>query len=125
MSQAANNRDVAISFLKNAASGRVDEAYALVASNFRHHNPYFPGDTESLKAGMAEAHKKFPNTTLVVKHVLEDREFVAVHSYVQHAANTLPIAAVHMFRFEGEEIAELWDVAMEAPQDSPNENGMF
>jgi len=120
-----SRKDIAISFLKHAASGRVDEAYALVASNFRHHNPYFPGDTESLKAGMAEAHKKFPNTTLVVQHVLEDGELVAVHSHVQHAANTLPIAAVHMFRFAGNEIAELWDVAMEAPKDSPNENGMF
>ena len=125
MSPAANKRDIAVSFLKNAASGRVDEAYALVASNFRHHNPYFPGDAESLKAGMAQAAAMFPNTTLVVKHVLEDGELVAVHSHVQHAANTLPIAAVHMFRFEGDEIAELWDVAMEAPPDSPNENGMF
>ena len=74
---------------------------------------------------MAEAHKKFPNTTLVVKHILEDGELVAVHSHVQHAANTLPIAAVHIFRFEGDEIEELWDVAMEGTQDSPNENGMF
>ena len=121
----ATKREIAISFLKNAASGRLDEAYALVASNFRHHNPYFPGDAESLKAGMADAHKKFPDTALVVKHVLEDGDLVAVHSHVQHSANTLRIAAVHMFRFEGDEIAELWDVAMEAPQDSPNENGMF
>ena len=121
----ANKREIAISFLENAASGRLDEAYALVAPTFRHHNPYFPGDTQSLKAGMADAHKKFPDTALVVKHVLEDGDLVAVHSHVQHSANTLPIAAVHMFRFEGDEIAELWDVAMEAPQDSPNENGMF
>ena len=56
------NRDLAISFLKNAASGKLDEAYSLAAPNFRHHNAYFPGDTESLKAGMADAHKKFPNT---------------------------------------------------------------
>lgn len=125
MAPAANKRDIAISFLKNAASGRLDEAYALVASNLRHHNPYFPGDAESLKAGMAQAAAMFPNTTLVVKHVLEDGELVAVHSHVQHAANTLPIAAVHLFRFAGNEIVELWDVAMEAPQDSPNENGMF
>ena len=121
----ANKREIAISFLENAASGRLDEAYALVAPTFRHHNPYFPGDTQSLKAGMADAHKKFPDTALVVKHVLEDGDLVAVHSHVQHSAITLPIAAVHMFRFAGDEIAELWDVAMEAPQDSPNENGMF
>ena len=126
MSPAANQRDIAISFLENAASGRVEEAYALVAPTFRHHNPYFPGDTESLKAGMADAHEKFPDTTLVVKHILEDGDLVAVHSHVQHASNTLPIAAVHIFRFdERNRIAELWDVAMEAPQDSPNENGIF
>ena len=121
----ADPKDAAISFLKNAASGKLDEAYALVASTFRHHNPYFKGDAGSLKAGMAEAHKKFPNTTLEVQRVFEDGDLVAVHSHVQHAPNTLPIAAVHMFRFEGDQIAELWDVAMEAPQDSPNENGMF
>ena len=121
----SHKQDIAISFLHNAASGKLDEAYSKVAPNFRHHNPYFPGDEESLKAGMAQAAAMFPNTTLVVKHVLEDGELVAVHSHVQHAPNTLPIAAVHMFRFEGEEIAELWDIAMEGTQDSPNENGMF
>jgi len=121
----STRKEIAISFLQSAATGKLDEAYSKTSSNFRHHNPYFPGDTESLKAGMAEAHKKFPDTTLAVKHVLEDGDLIAVHSHVQHAANTHPIAAVHLFRFEGDEIVELWDVAMEAPQDSPNENGMF
>ena len=121
----STRKEIAIAFLQNAATGKLDEAYNTVTSNFRHHNPYFPGDADSLKAGMADAHKKFPDTALVVKHVLEEGELVAVHSHVQHSANTLPIAVVHMFRFEGDEIAELWDVAMEAPQDSPNENGMF
>ena len=125
MSQAASKRDIAISFLKNAASGGVDEAYALVASNFRHHNPCFPGDTESLKAGMAQAAAMFPNTTLEVQHVFEDGDLVAVHSRVSHGPDQPDISVVHMFRFEGDEIAELWDVAMEAPQDSPNESGMF
>jgi predicted SnoaL-like aldol condensation-catalyzing enzyme len=120
-----SRKDIAISFLQDAATGKVDAAYSKVAPNFRHHNPYFPGDAESLKAGMAQAAAMFPNTTLVVKHVMVDGELVAVHSHVQHAANTLPIAAVHMFRFEGDAIAELWDVAMEGTQDSPNENGMF
>ena len=118
-------KDIAISFLQDAATGKVDAAYSNVSSDFRHHNPYFKGDAESLKAGMAEAHEKFPDTTLVVKHVLEDGDLIDVHSHVQHSSNTQPIAAVHMFRFAGDEIAELWDVAMEAPQDSPNENGMF
>ncbi len=118
-------KDLAISFLKLAASGKLDEAYSYVSSDFRHHNPYFKGDAESLKAGMAEAHKKFPDTTLEVQHVLEEGDLVAVHSRVRHSSDTPEIAVVHLFRFEGSRVAELWDIGIEAPKDSPNENGMF
>lgn len=129
MQQAAKSsikKEVAISFLKLAASGKVNEAYDNhISTNFRHHNPYLRGDAESLKAGMAEAHGKFPNTTLEVQHVFEADDLVAVHSRVRHAADTPEIAVVHIFRFEGDLIAELWDVGQEKPKDSPNENGMF
>ena len=121
----SNNKDIAISFLKLAASGKLDEAYSKVSSKFRHHNAYFPGDAESLKAGMADAHKQFPNTKLDIQHAIAEGDLVAVHSRVQHAPDTVAIAVVHIFRFEGDEIAELWDVGMEVPKDSPNENGVF
>ena len=124
MNQSAN-KQTAVSFLQLASSGRLDEAYALVSPDFRHHNPYFAGDAESLKAGMAEAHEKFPNTSLAVQHVLETDDTVAVHSRVRHSPETPEIAVVHIFRFEGDKIAELWDVGMEAPKDSPNKNGLF
>jgi len=121
----STRKDIAVSFLKLAASGNVDEAYDNVSGNFRHHNPYFAGDANSLKAGMAEAHAKFPNTTLDVQHIFEDDNLVAVHSRVQHAPEQPEIAVVHIFRFEGDRIVELWDVGQEAPPDSANENGMF
>ena len=124
--KAFDQRQAAITFLKLAASGKVSEAFAqYISADFRHHNPYFPGDARSLKAGMMEAHQKFPNTTLEVKHVFEEDDLVAVHSRVTHSADTPEIAVVHIFRFEKGRIAELWDVGMEAPKDSPNENGMF
>lgn len=124
--KSSSRKEAAISFLKLAASGRVDEAYDNhMSPNFRHHNPYFRGDAESLKAGMAEAHGTFPDTTLEVQHVFEDDDLVAIHSRVRHAAETPEIAVVHIFRFEGERVAELWDVGQEAPKDSPNKNGMF
>jgi predicted SnoaL-like aldol condensation-catalyzing enzyme len=122
----SDRKQSAISFLKLAASGRLDEAYGdYISANFRHHNPYFAGDAESLKTGMAEAHEKFPDTTLEVQHVLEEGELVAVHSRVRHSSDTPEIAVVHLFRFEGSRVAELWDIGIEAPKDSPNENGMF
>ena len=122
----SDRKQSAISFLKLAATGKLDEPYAnYIGPNFRHHNPYFPGDAESLKAGMAEAHAKFPDTTLEVQHVFEEDDLVAVHSRVQHAPDTPAIAVVHIFRFESDRVAELWDIGQEEPKDSPNENGMF
>ena len=123
--KSASKKEIAISFLEQAATGKLDEAYAIVSSTFRHHNPYFAGDADSLKKGMAEAHEKFPDTTLEVQHTWEDGERVAVHSRVRHASDQPDISVVHMFRFEGDRIAELWDVGMAAPKDSPNQNGMF
>jgi predicted SnoaL-like aldol condensation-catalyzing enzyme len=125
MPEASDRKQAAISFLKLASSGKLDEAYSNVSRNFRHHNPYFRGDAESLKAGMAEAHQKFPDTTLEVQHVFEADDLVAVHSRVRHSPDTPEIAVVHIFRFEGDRIVEMWDVGQEAPKDSPNENGMF
>lgn len=121
----SNRKNAATSFLKLASTGRLDEAYSHVSANFRHHNPYFPGDAESLKAGMAEAHQKFPDTKLDVQHIFVEGDLVAVHSRVRHSPDTAEIAVVHIFRFEGDQIVELWDIGQEAPADSPNHNGMF
>jgi len=116
----------AVSFLKLAASGKLDEAYDnFISPTFHHHNPYFAGDAASLKKGMAEAAAKFPDTTLEVQHIFEEGELVAVHSRVQHGLNEPEISVVHIFRFEGDRIAELWDVGQAAPADSPNKYGMF
>ena len=124
--KSSSKKDNAVTFLKLAASGKLDEAYDnYIAPNFRHHNAYFAGDAESLKAGMAAAHKQFPNTTLEVQHAWEDGDLVAVHSRVSHGPDQPDISVVHMFRFEGDQVAELWDVGMEAPKDSPNKNGLF
>ena len=124
--KASDRKQIATSFLKLAASGKLDEAYNnYIGANFRHHNPYFRGDAESLKAGMAEAHTKFPNTTLEVQRVFETDDLVAVHSRVRHSPDTPEIAVVHIVRFEGDRIVEMWDIGQEAPKDSPNENGMF
>ena len=119
-------KESATSFLKLCASGNVRDAYAkYISPTFRHHNPHFAGDAESLKTGMAEAAAKFPDTALEIQRTIEEGELVAVHSRVQHGPSQPEISAVHIFRFEGELIAELWDVGHVAPADSPNEYGMF
>ena len=125
MNDVTTQKEITIAFLTNAATGKLDKAYELVSPDFRHHNAYFAGDAESLKAGMADAHKQFPGTKIDVQRAIAEGDLVAVHSRVQHAPDRPAIAVVHLFRFEGDKIAELWDVGMEVPKDSPNENGVF
>jgi predicted SnoaL-like aldol condensation-catalyzing enzyme len=126
MKTPVTRKEQATAFLRLAATGSVREAYErFVDRSFRHHNPYFRGDAESLRKGMEDAHTKFPRTTIEVQRALEEGDLVAVHSRVKHEPKGRDIAVVHIFRFDGMRIAELWDIAAEAPQDSPNEHGMF
>ena len=119
-------KEAAQNFLRLCATGKVREAYErLAAPDFRHHNPHFRGDAASLRTGMEEAASKFPGTRIEFHHVLAEGDVVAVHSRVKHAPTEPDIAVVHIFRFERDRIAELWDVAMQAPKDSPNEHGLF
>ena len=48
-------KEIAVSFLRLASSGKVRQAYEkYIHPDFRHHNPYFKGDRESLLKGMEE-----------------------------------------------------------------------
>ena len=121
-----SHKDIAIEFLKLAAAGRAAEAFPrLAAEGFRHHNAFFPGDARSLMTAMDENAKQFPGKTLDVKIVIEEGEKVATFSKVVHTPNERGAAVVHIFRFEGDRIAELWDVGQAIPDDSPNQYGMF
>ncbi|MGH7555480.1 MAG: nuclear transport factor 2 family protein, partial [Longimicrobiales bacterium] len=107
--------------------GKVQEAYDQhIASSFIHHNQYFKGDRQSLSQAMQEASQTRPNRSIDIKHVYEDGDTVITHSLVTRQDLTAPDAAVvHIFRFAGDRILELWDVGQPVSKDSPNENGMF
>ena len=116
----------ATDFLQLVCNGQVPQAYERhVAPGFRHHNPWFRGDAASLRDGMAQNAAQFPEKRIEFRMTLEDGDHVVVLSRMQHAPDRPAYALVHVFRFEGDRIAELWDVAQEIPAQSPNENGMF
>ncbi|PWB71362.1 polyketide cyclase [candidate division GN15 bacterium] len=118
--------DAAISFLKLAAGGRIKEAYdTYVAPGFRHHNPYFKGDAASLRLGMEQSHVEFPNKVLEVKRALEDGNLVAVHCRIQLKPGTCDYAVIHIFLFEGDKIAEMWEAGQQVPENLINEYGVF
>ena len=123
---ADSNKNAAVSFLKMAASGKVQEAYSkFVGEGFRHHNPFFEGSAESLQAGMEANALQNPDKVLDVKRVIAEGELVAVHSHVQQKPGERGAAVVHIFRFENGRIVELWDLGQPVPENSPNQFGMF
>jgi predicted SnoaL-like aldol condensation-catalyzing enzyme len=121
-----SNKGVATSFLNLASSGRVDEAYSkFVGNGFRHHNAFFEGSMESLRAGMKENAIQNPAKVFEVKRVIAEGDFVVTHSHVQQKPGDLGAAVVHIFRFENGKIVELWDLGQPIPENSPNQYGMF
>ena len=126
MTEKQSLKKAAQSFLQMVVSGKIREAYEkYVSPEFRHHNPYFKGDRESLLLAMEEAHKQFPHKVFTTYRAFEDGDLVAVHSSMQLQADASPIAVVHMFRFENGLIVEEWEVGQQVPENSPNHNGMF
>lgn len=117
---------IAIGFLALASSGKVREAFDRhVAEGFTHHNPWFAADRESLLVAMEQSAASEPNKAFIVKQVIAAGDRVAVFSHLQREQAGLEYAVVHLFRFEGERIAEMWDVVQEVPRESPNALGMF
>ncbi len=123
---ATDRKDAAISFLRLVMSNEVRRAYdSHVSPGLRHHHPDFESDAKSLMQGMEESAIMHPNKVLEINHVLADGDFVALHAHVRMKLGDEGVALVHLYRFDGERIAEIWEIAQAVPAASPNSQGMF
>ncbi|MBK9994068.1 MAG: nuclear transport factor 2 family protein [Saprospiraceae bacterium] len=119
-------KEISIQFLKYSASGQSRIAFELfVSQQFKHHNPFFKADPDSLIVAMEENAKLFPEKRIEILRALEDENLVSIHSYVKLFPTHVGIALIHIFRFEENKIVELWDFGQAVPEDMINENGMF
>ena len=119
-------KHAAVDFLTRIVSGDVRGACERhVGDGFRHHNPYFAGDAQSLRKGMEEDEARHPGKQLDLRVALQEGSYVAVHSRLRRGATEPDIAVVHIFRFEDGRIAELWDIVQVAPKEIVNKYGMF
>ncbi|MEH7381859.1 nuclear transport factor 2 family protein [Bacillus sp. JJ1533] len=119
-------KEKAVYFLDLVISGKVREAYEkYVGPDFSHHNPFFRGDAKSLMLAMEENEVQNPHKIFEVKFAIQEGDKVSVLSHIRQNSDDLGAAVVHIFRFENDQIAELWDIGQPLPENSPNENGMF
>lgn len=125
-SKEMKRKDIASDFLRLVASGQVKLAFdQYVSKDFKHHNPYFKGDAVALMQAMEADARENPGKVFEILRTLEDGDLVAVHSTVQQNPDADLFVLVHFFMFEGDKIAELWDVGQVVPADISNEHGMF
>lgn len=121
----SKQKSIAKAFLQGVVTDKVREVYDLYTlPNFKHHNGFYNGDRESLLEGMIDSNTVFPNKKLTIKLAVEEPPYVTLLSHVQITEDK-EVAVVHIYRFEGEKIAEMWDISQEVPENSPNENSMF
>lgn len=125
MGSAPDRRAVALDFFKFGRAGDRAGVERLLTADARHHNPYFAAGMPALLDGMMAAARTAPERTSEVKLVVADGDHVVVHSHVHHRPGDLGVSVVHIFRFEGDRIAELWDVGQPVPAETPNGDGMF
>lgn len=120
------NKQAAVDFLQLVIAGRIDQAYQkYVDMNGKHHNPWFEAGFVPLKKGMMENQAQAPHKQLVIKHVLGDGDTVAVHSHLIPNPGEIGMITLHLFRFAGSRIVEMWDLGQPIPTDSPNTDGAF
>lgn len=126
--QPAAKKKIAEDFLNLTEKGEVDKAFELyITDSFKHHSPRFKGDRETIKAVIEKTAKRFPKLQSKRYAILEDGNFVSIHSHIRpepHAKNA-GLSYIHIFRFDGNKIAELWDFGQPIPTEIANENGAF
>lgn len=119
-------KEIAEDFLQLAAKGDSKKAFQLyTSSKLTHHNAYFAADPETLMLAMEESAKENPERTFEIQRTLVDRNLVATHSFIKQNQEDKGMALVHIFRFEGDKIVEMWDIGQPVPMETINENGMF
>ncbi len=117
-------KETAKAFLQQAGTGKVKEAFDnFVSSDFIHHNQYFEGTGEALRKAMETAHQTHPNSAIEIKYCYAEANTVITHSLV--IKEKMEIAVIHIFRFDGDKIVELWDLGQPIEKDTPNKNGLF
>jgi predicted SnoaL-like aldol condensation-catalyzing enzyme len=120
-----DRKTIALDFLRHARQGDRAAAERLFAEGATHHNPYVSAGIPALLDAIVEAARTAPGRTVEVKRVVAEADYVVVHSHIRHHSDDPGFAVVHIFRFEGDRIAEAWDVGQAVPESNPNSDGMF
>ncbi len=107
----------------------VNAAAALLADDFKQHNPQVPDGKEGFIQGIGGfLLKQNPNIKLTVKRVIAQDDLVVLHVFGKFDNNNPAergSAVMDIFRIKDGKIAEHWDVIEPIPDTAANTNTMF
>ncbi len=124
--------NIAMEYFRLISAGKFKEGLRFFAPDCKTHNPYIVGSMEALTDAMIVANKemgpKFADPEFVVRHILADGAFVAVHTELLNSKSKPSeggLRQVHLFRFEDGNIIEYWDITQQVLPNLPNASGAF
>ena len=114
-----SNKRIAVSFLEQVMTGDVREAFrAYVHDDFIHHDPRLREGAQALADALHADQVLYAARTFAIERVMEEGDLVVVHARMRPAPTEPEVAQVHILRFQGARIGELWKVSERVPGSS-------
>lgn len=96
-----------------------------VLPTYIQHNPFAGDGPEPLKQIATALHEQFPLETFRVERVFSEGDLVVLHANYVLVPGTPGNAVIDILRFEGDKVAEHWDVVQPAVFTTPSGHDMF
>ena len=96
-----------------------------VHPDYIQHKPSLPDGREAVIQFLERLLARFPDRTFTIHRIIASDDLVAVHYHSQATQDDPGFAVVDIFRVEGCQMVEHWDVVQPVPEESANDNTMF
>lgn len=97
---------------------------SYITDNYIQHDPTMEDGVEGMRKMIDEIRMRRARGNYIILRAISEGDYVLLHYSWGDPKHPLGIAT-SIFRFEGDKLAEHWDVNQELPQPPANSNGMF
>lgn len=104
---------------------QVEQAAAIVADNYKQHNPDVPDGKAPFTSYFSEFFKSNPQSRARIVRSAADADLVYLHVHSTNGPNDRGQAVMDIFRVKDGKIVEHWDVIQSVPEHAENANSMF
>ncbi len=126
LAQEEANRKLVIEFYDTVFNRHeVDKGAAVVADDYRQHNPYVPDGKKPFVDYFKGFFKDNPQSRARIVRSATDRDLVYLHIHSMEKEGDRGSAIVDIFRVTDGKITEHWDVIQPVPETAANGNTMF